>query len=218
MEYSFTILLLALQVALFACALLLDFARRNAELAWIYALQSLVITAMLLALGWQTQSYVLFAIVFATLLIKVVIVPRVLLRLIKKHELTFAAAAHLNTPMVLMVTLALVLAVRSSIAPVFTDIVPGAGNLLYLVVSAFFVSLFLAVNRYGAFSQIAGILSAENCLVAFAALMNIHTELWLELGILVDIFAWMLIGSTFVSIVHRHFGSTDISRMKELAE
>jgi hydrogenase-4 membrane subunit HyfE len=54
--------------------------------------------------------------------------------------------------------------------------------------------------------------------VVIAALMNIHTELWLELGILGDIFAWMLIGGTFVSIVSKHFGTTDVSRMKELAE
>jgi hydrogenase-4 membrane subunit HyfE len=146
------------------------------------------------------------------------VAPRIFFKLIKKHDLVFTAPAHVNTPIMLGLMLLLVLAVHSSIAPLFARIVPGEGGLLFLSISAFFASLFLAINRRGAFSQIIGILSAENCLVAIAALMNIHTELWLELGILADIFAWMLIGSTFISVVSKHFGTTDVSVMKELAE
>lgn len=169
-------------------------------------------------LGWSAQSWVLFTIVGATILIKVILAPWVLVRLIKKHEMTFTAPAYLGTPLMFGAMLILVLAVHSSLAPILSRIAPGVGSLFYLSISAFFVSLFLAVNRKGAFSQIIGILSAENAIVVCAALMNIHTELWLELGILADIFAWLLIGTTFVTVVSKHFGTTDISRMKELAE
>lgn len=218
MDHSFVTILLVLQVALFTLALLLDLTRRNQQLVWLYACESFVVALILLALGWREHSSVLFVIVGVTVLLKGIAAPMVLSRLIKKHQMVFTAPAYLNTPTMLGVLLVLVLAVRASLQPLFAHIVPGEGSLLYLSVSAFFASLFLAVNRRGAFSQIVGILAAENCLVVIAALMNIHTELWLELGILGDIFAWMLIGSTFVSIVSRHFGTTDVSRMKELAE
>jgi hydrogenase-4 membrane subunit HyfE len=218
MDPFFVTILLILQVALFTLALFLDLTRRNQQLVWLYAFQSLIVAGILLILGWREHSSVLFMILGVTILLKCILAPTILFRLIKKHQLTFTAPAYLNTPTTLGVLLILVLAVRSSLQPLFAHIVPGEGSLLYLSVSAFFVALFLAVNRRGAFSQIVGILAAENCLVVIAALLNIHTELWLELGILGDIFAWMLIGSTFVSIVSKHFGTTDVSRMKELAE
>lgn len=218
MDPFFVTILLVLQVALFTITLCLDLTRRNQQLVWLYASESFIVALILLVLGWREHSPVLFVIVGVTVLLKGIAAPIVLSRLIKKHQLVFTAPAYLSTPTMLAVLLVLVLAVRSSLQPLFAHIVPGEGSLLYLSVSAFFVSLFLAVNRRGAFSQIVGILAAENCLVVIAALLNIHAELWLELGILADIFAWMLIGSTFVGIVSKHFGTTDVSRMKELAE
>lgn len=218
MDLFFPTFLTVLQVTLFVFVAISHFARKNTQLVWVYALQSFVVAATLLVLGWREQSSVLFMIVGATVLLKCIAAPVVLSRLVKKHELTFVAPAYVNAPFMLGILLVLVLMVRSVLQPIFGHIVPATGGLLYLAVAAFFASLILAINRRGAFSQIIGILSAENCLVLFAALMGIHTEIWLELGILGDIFAWMLIGSTFVSTVSKHFGTTDVSRMKELAE
>lgn len=218
MDISIISSLLVLQVILFGTAFVLDLARRNEQLVWLYGIQSLAVSAILMLLGWSGHSWVLFTIVGATILIKVILVPGVLMRLIKKHQMYFTAPAYLNTPTMFGAMLLLVLAVYSSLSPILSRIAPGEGGLFYLSISAFFVSLFLAINRKGAFSQIIGILSAENAIVVCAALMNIHTELWLELGILADIFAWLLIGSTFVEVVSKHFGTTDVSSMKELAE
>lgn len=218
MTESLTTILLGLQVLIFVAAILADFARRNEQLVWNYGLQSLAVALVLAILGSREQSPVLLVVVFATIVVKCIIAPMILMRLIKKHDLIFTAPAYLSMPMMIGATLLLVLAVHSTFTPLFADIVLKEGSLMYLSVSAFFVSLFLAVNRRGAFSQIIGILAAENSLVVCAALMNIHTELWLELGILADIFAWTLIGTTFVSIVSKHFNTTDISSMKELAE
>lgn len=217
METFFQTSLALLQVILFATALSTGLSRRKEQLVSIYALQSLIVAFILIILEWREHSFVLFAIVATTVIIKCILTPFILLRLIKKHQLIFTAPGYLNTPTVLGLMLLLVFAVHRTLAPLFAHIAPGE-TLLYLSISAFFASLFSAVNRKGAFSQIIGVLSAENCLVSVAALMNIHTELWLELGILGDIFTWMLIVSTFVSIVSRHFGTTDISEMKELAE
>jgi hydrogenase-4 membrane subunit HyfE len=218
MDISIISSLLFLQVLLFGTAFALDLARRNEQLVWIYGIQSIGVALLLMLLGWSEHSWVLFTIVGMTILIKVLVVPGVLLRLIKKHQMTFTAPAYLNTPVMFGVTLLLVVAVYSTFAPIISRVAPGEGGLFYLSISSFFVSLFLAINRKGAFSQIIGILSAENAIVVCAALMKIHTELWLELGILADVFAWLLIGSTFVAVVSKHFGTTDVSTMKELAE
>jgi len=218
METLFVTPLLMLQVVLLIIVIFFDLTRRNRQLVWLYALQSLAVAQVLLFLGWRDHSWVLFAIVGATLIIKCIVAPKVFFNLLKKHDLVFTSSAHVNTPVMLGLILLLVIVVNSSITPLFARVIPGEGEMLFLSISAFFVSLFFTINRRGAFSQVIGILSAENCLVVIAALMNIHVELWLELGILADIFAWILIGSTFISVVSKHFGTTDVSVMKELAE
>lgn len=217
METFYPNILAILETLLFSTALMTGLSSRKDQLVWIYVFQSLAVALILVVIEWRDHSFVLLAIVATTVIIKCIVTPRILLRLIRKHQLIFSAPAYINTPSVLLLTLLLVVAVKMMLAPLFMHIVPEEG-LLYLAISAFFVSLLAAVNRKGAFSQIIAVLSAENCLVSIAALMSIQTQLWLELGILGDIFTWMLIVSTFVSIVSKHFGTTDISEMRELAE
>lgn len=212
---SFTALL---QVALFATTLLIGFIRHKEQLVWAYAFQSLLVAVALVELGWHEFSPVLAIIVLLTVLVKCIVTPVVLTKLMRKHKLTFTAPAHVNMPIMLCVVFVLTLSIRFAFGPLLGQMGGDVGGALYLAVSGFFVSLFFAINRKGAFSQIIGILSAENCLVAFAALMNIHANIWLELGIMADVFAWILIASTFVSIVSKHFGTIDVSTMKQLAE
>jgi len=218
MEHFVFTTIFSLQAAIFLAALMLHFMKNNSGLVTTYVLQSLFVAAILLAVSYEEGSVVLLLLALATVAIKCALVPRVLSRLIKKHELTFASSTYLPTFIVLLITLFIVIFVHSSIAPLFAGIVTTSGDLSFLLLSALFVSLLLAINHKEALSQIVGILSMENSIVALALALNIHVGLWLELGILGDIFAWLLIGTTFVSVVSKHFGSTDVTSMRHLSE
>lgn len=218
MEHFVFTILFSLQAAIFVSALFLHLVKSNSGLVTTYVLQSSFVAAILSLLYYREGSLVFLGGALATVLIKCVLVPIVLSRLIRKHDLTFTSPAYLPLSAVLFATLAIVVFVHSSLAPLWSGIVTDRGDLSFLLLSALFVSLLLAVNHREALSQIIAILSMENSIVALAIALNIHVGLWLELGILGDVFAWLLIGITFVSVVSKHFGSTDVTSMRHLAE
>jgi hydrogenase-4 component E len=218
MEHFIFTIILALQAAIFLAALLMHLMKNNSGLVTTYVLQSAFVAMILLAVYYTEGSLVLLLLALATIVIKCFLVPIVLSRLIKKHGLTFASSSYLPTFVVLLATLFVVIFVYSSLAPLFAGIMTESGDLLFLLLSSLFVSLLLAINHKEALSQIVGILSMENSIVALALALNVHVGLWLELGILGDIFAWLLIGTTFVSVVSKHFGSTDVTSMRHLSE
>ena len=81
-----------------------------------------------------------------------------------------------------------------------------------------FLSLFLIINRKSALSQIVGILSLENSIVAFAIFAGLEQSLSLQIGILFDISVWLIIATVFMSMMYTHFGSLDVTDMKKLKD
>lgn len=218
MEHLLTISLTTLPIALFGAVLIMHVSSHKIGLTNTYLVQSAIVALLLATLAVREHSWTLFFVAIATSIVKCFIVPGVLFRLIRKLKMKFFESTYFTIPMILFFLLIMVLSIRSSLMPLFVQLVPGNENSLLLAIAAFFASLLFAMNHKGAFAQIMGILSAENSLVVFAALLHIHVQLWLELGILADVLAWILLGTAFVTIVSKHFGTTDVSRMKELAE
>jgi len=67
-------------------------------------------------------------------------------------------------------------------------------------------------------SQIIGILSFENSIVVFAVFANLEQSAALQLGIVFDIFIWIMIASVFISMLYKHFGTLNVSSMKNLKD
>ena len=80
------------------------------------------------------------------------------------------------------------------------------------------LSIFLTINRKSALSQIIGILSLENSIVAFAIFAGLEQSPSLQIGILFDISIWLTIATAFISMIYAHFGSLDITSMKNLTD
>ena len=99
-----------------------------------------------------------------------------------------------------------------------TNIIPANHALLSLALAAIFTSLFLIINRKDAISQAIGVLSMENSIVAFAIFAGLEQSPMLQLGIVFDIFIWLIIATVFISMIYRHFGSLDTSTMKHLKD
>jgi hydrogenase-4 component E len=125
---------------------------------------------------------------------------------------------YINTPLTLIIVAALTAIAHSSLFTPLVNIVPGNQELLSLALSAIFISLFLIVNRKGALSQIVGVLSLENSIVAFAFFAGLEQAPSLQLGIIFDISAWVVIATVFMSMIYKHFGSLDVTEMKSLKD
>jgi len=192
--------------------------KKNFSAVSFYSLQSLVVVIILLNSFFETKELLMLLVIFIMFIVKVIIAPLFFIRLIKKYALSFSASTYLSTPITLIIITILVFIAHSQRLLPLTSIVANHQILLSLTLSSMFLSLFLIVNRKGALSQIIGILSFENSIVVFAVFANLEQSASLQLGIIFDIFIWIMIASIFISMLYKHFGTLNVSSMKKLKD
>lgn len=203
---------------IFGTVVFLHITKKNFGAALAYGFQSLAIMAILLGSFLETGDMFLLFIALLVLLVKVILAPLFFIKLIKKHELTMLVSTYLNTPLTLVVIVILTLIAHSQKFGPLTGIIPANHALLSLALSSMFLSLFLIISRKGALSQIIGILSCENSIVAFTIFAGLEQSPALQLGIIFNIIIWLAIAVVFASMIYKHFGSLDITSMRQLKD
>jgi hydrogenase-4 component E len=212
-------LLLALATVIFAASVFLHMTRKNSSAVRLYIAQSSAIAALLLLASFEHLSPLLALAILSTLAVKLVIAPFFFFRLIRRHQLKFSVSTYLNTPLSLSVIAVLVALVQTSIFKPLAALAPSGQTLLVTTsIATILISLFLIINRKGALSQMIGILSLENGIVAFALFAGLEQSAALQLGITFNILIWVVIATIFATMIFRHYGSLDVSEMKELTE
>lgn len=215
MNISFLQFLLSLMLL---TVVFLHLTKKNFAAAMAYSVQSLVIVAVLLEAFIEEGNIYLFFIAWLVLIVKVILAPVFFSRLIKKHKLIFSVSTYLNMPLTLIIIAVLTfIAYSENFAPL-TGLVPANQTLLSFALVSIFLSLFLIINRKGALSQIIGILSLENSILAFVFFAGLEQSPGLQAGVIFNIFVWIIIATTFMAMIYRHFGSLDVTSMKSLKD
>jgi len=203
---------------IFLTVVFLNIAKKNNEVAFAYGLQSLAIVILIINSYFETGYVSMLFVGLITLVIKAILAPMFFIRLIKRNAFKFSVSTYLNTPLSLVAITALTaLAHSQKFAPII-NIVYEHHQLLALALSAIFISLLVIINRKGALSQIVGILSLENSIVVFAIFAGLEQSASLQIGILFDIFIWLIIAIVFMSMLYKHFGSLDVTTMNHLKD
>lgn len=202
----------------FLMIVFLHIAKKNDGAIVAYAVQSLAIVVFLFNSFLKTGNLSLLFIVLLTLIVKVVLAPLFFTTLIKKHALPFSVNTYLNIPLTLA-GIAIITAIAHSekFLPL-TTIVPDHQAILSLALSSILLSFFLIVNHKGALAQIIGILSLENSIVAFTLFAGLEQSMALQLGIIFNIFIWLIIATVFISLIYKHFSSLDVTLMTHLRD
>lgn len=216
MEYSFLQFLMI--AAVFLSAVLLHITKRNSTVVLLYFIQSLAIAVLLFHPLVENFSPVIMLMAILTLAVKAVVAPLFFSRLIKRHKLKFSASTYLNTPLTLIVIAALAALTNSRIFSHIASIEPSGQKILSLAIAVILISFFLIINRKGAVSQIIGILSLENGIVAFALFSGLEQSPALQIGIMFDLLVWVIIAAVFISMIYKQFGSLDVTELKHLKE
>jgi hydrogenase-4 component E len=196
----------------------LHLARKTNGVAIAYGIQSFAVVLLLVNAFVTTGSATFLFIAILGLLVKVILAPIFIIHLIRKHELKFLVSTYANIPITLIIVTVLTAVAHSKTFAPLVTIIPANRELLSLALSALFISLFLIINRKGAVSQIVGILSLENSIVAFGLFSVIDQSLILEIGIVFSISVWIVIATVFISMIYKHFGTLDVTQMKNLKE
>lgn len=211
-------LLSLLGTTVFLTSVLMHIVRRNSSRMTLYLVQSFAVAILLFMGGLQEKSLGLFFIAALTFFIKVVFAGIFFSKIIDQKQVQQTPATYLNLPTTLGVILGLTMLVRSSIFAPVLALFPVDAQLISLALAGIFISLFLVINRHGAFAQLIGILSLENGLVVFSILVGLEQAFGIEVGILFNILVWIFIASALVSLVYSHFGSFDTIKMRRLKD
>ncbi len=195
-----------------------NIAKKKSASIIAYGIQSLVVTVLIFDSFLKTGSLPLLFIVLLTFVVKVVLAPLFFFRLMKTNKVVFSAPTYLNNPLSFIVIAFLTAVAHSQKFYPLTTIVPAHQSLLSLSLSLILISFFLIVNRKGALSQIIGVLTFENSIVAFSLFAGLEQSVALQIGIIFDIFVWIVISTVFISMIYKHFGSLDVSSMIKLRD
>lgn len=207
-----------LMAVIFLMAVGLHTTRLNLRLVWLYRIQSLAVVGLLAASYFEQGVSALLLVAVVSLIAKVWLAPTFFSRLIERHKLHDRDTSYLPVWVALMVVVLLSWLASSRAFEPLTTLVVGHHAVSILAVATVLVSIFLMINRKGAFSQVLSVLSLENSVVAFGMFAGLEQSVALQMGVMFDVFVWIAIAGILVGMVYRHIGSLDVTRMRRLRD
>lgn len=207
-----------LELLILSSCIFMHLVRKNSSIVLLYMLQSAIIVSLLIIDSMARAGAALIMVIVLTFTVKVVIAPVFFFSLIRRNKLKFSVSTFLNAPLTLIVLAVLIAIAHSQFFNPLTAVLTRGPDTLFLSIAGMLVAFFLIINRKGAMSQMIGVLSLENSMVAFASMTGLEQTAGLQIGIVFDILVWTVIAVVFVSMIYRQYGSLDVSAMKHLRE
>jgi len=219
MQIPFTLQFVNLLAALL---LLIVFAmlsqRRILSLINLFALQGLVLSLSTFVVAYSTNQPHLYYSAGLTLLLKVLVLPWLLHRLIRKLNVRWDVETLLNIPTTMLVGIVLVIFAFNLAAPI-TQLAEGiTRGLIGIALASVLLSLLMMLTRRKAVSQVVAFLSLENSLFFAATSATQGMPLVVELGIALDVLVATFIFGIFFFQLRETFDSLDITHMEKLKD
>jgi hydrogenase-4 component E len=216
-SYSIQIInLLASMLLLIAFAMLTQ--RRILSLINLFAWQGLVLSLSTFVVAYSTDQYHLYYSAGLTLLLKVLVLPWLLHRLIRRLNVKWDVETLINIPTTMLVGIGLVIFAFNLAAPISQLSESITRGLIGIALASVLLSLLMMLTRRKAVPQVVGFLAMENGLF-FAATSATHgMPLVVELGIALDVLVATFIFGIFFFQIRETFDSLDISHMERLKD
>lgn len=202
-------------VLLFATVLLMATARRISTCAYLFAVQSAILTAEVVAAGYVQhipEVYVIAAVVF---LAKVVGIPFALLWLMKKLHTPHDVGASLSPGYSIFVMSGLIV-LSFAVVRLYLQELRATEVILAAAVALILSGAFLMVTRSKALMLMIGLLVLENGIFLAALVTTFGMPLIIEIGIVFDLLIGLLLMGIFVFRIRDTFDHLDVSRLRRL--
>ena len=208
--------LLAALLLLLAFAMLSQ--RRILSLINLFAAQGFVLflsTALVAALTDQKHLYVSAAV---TLVLKVILLPWILHRLIRRLNVKWDVETLINIPTTMLVGILLVILAFNLAAPISQLAGTVTRSTLGIALASMLLSFMMMITRSKAVPQVIGFLSMENG-VFFAATAAVYgMPMVVELGVALDVLVAALILGIFIFEIRERFDTLDTRHLEKLKE
>ena len=205
-----------------AILLLLSFAmltqRRILSLINLFALQGLTLTLSTLVVAWSTGQHHLYYSAALTFVLKVLILPWVLHRLIRKLNVKWDVETLINIPTTMLVGIALVILAFNVALPISQLAGTITKSTLGIALACVLLAFLTMITRSKAVPQVIGFLAMENGLVFAATSATYGMPMVVELGVALDLLIAAFIFGIFFFHINTTFDSLDVDQMARLKE
>jgi hydrogenase-4 component E len=210
-------------VNLFASGLLLiAFAmlaqRRIVALIDLFAFQGLALVCSTVTVAWATGQKHLYWSAAITFVLKVVALPYILHRLVRRLNVKWDVETLINIPTMMLVGIALVVFAFNLALPISEFSRSIARGTLGIALACVLMSFLMMITRSKAVPQVIGFLSMENGLFFAATSATYGMPMVVELGIALDVLVGMLILGVFFFQIREQFDSLDLHHLESLKE
>ena len=205
-----------------AIILMLAFAmisqRRVLALVRLFTLQGLALVAATATVGYVTHQPHLYLSAGLTLLLKVIVIPLLLHRLIHRLDLRWDVEALINIPTTMLIGLVLVIFAFNLASPIAQLSSTIGHGTLGIALACVLLSFLMMIVRSKAVPQVIGFLSMETGLFFAATSVTYGMPMVVELGIALDVLVGILISGVFMFQIREQFDSLDIRNLEKLKE
>jgi hydrogenase-4 component E len=219
MHIPFTLQLLN---ALAALLLLLSFAmlsqRRIVTMVNLLAVQGAVLCAATLLLAWRTGESHLYLSAALTLALKVIFLPWLLHRLIRRLAVYWDTEPMLHISGTMLLGLLVVVFSFGLAQPIAALASTATRNAIGIAVAVILLAFLTMITRRKAMSQVVGFLSMENGLFFGAMSATYGMPMVVELGVALDVLVAMLVLGVFFFQIREQFDSLDLHHLESLKE
>jgi hydrogenase-4 component E len=192
--------------------------RRLSACVDLFALQSVFLALTATLVAFLTGIHHIYVAAALTILIKAIVIPRILKKVIERLNVSRELVMHINVPASLLICGVLVM-----VAFLITQPIIPFGHLLTrdslaIALAIVLIGFFTMIARQKAVTQMIAFLVMENGLFLGATAATYGMPLIVELGVFFDVLVAALIAGIYTNRLQDAFDSVDTAHLRELKE
>ena len=192
--------------------------RRILSMINLFAWQGALLSMSTFIVAYSTAQHHLYYSAALTLILKVMLLPWLLHRLIRRLNVRWDVETLINIPTTMLVGIALVIFAFNLAAPI-SQLAEGiTRGLIGIALASVLISLLMMLTRRKAVSQVVAFLALENSLFFAATSATQGMPLVVEFGIALDVLVATFIFGIFFFQIRETFDSLDITHMEKLKD
>jgi hydrogenase-4 component E len=170
------------------------------------------------AVGYVTSQPHLYLSAALTFVLKVVLIPVLLRRIIGRLHIRWDVETLINIPTTMLIGILVVIFAFNLATPIAQLSQSVARATLGIALACVLLSFLMMITRAKAVTQVVGFLSMENGLFFAATSATYGMPMVVELGIALDVLIGVLILGVFMFQIREQFDSLDIRNLEKLKD
>ena len=204
--------------ALLLSGVLMLWRRELAAIVRLLVVQGVLLAALAVLLGVRERSVELYVVAVGVLVLKAVVLPGVLHRVLRDSGDVREAEPLVNVTASLLAAALLTLVAYAVSRPLVALAPSATTRALPVGLAVVFLGFFVLVTRRHALSQVVGFLLLDNGIAATAFLATSGVPVVVELGGSLDLLLLVLVLQVLAARMRVTFGRTDMDELSELRD